>query len=80
MSKSIESRLEKIEKMLSIGKEERQFVFILRRSTDRPFIDSLGPIEQWETYKQATTGCNLVFFRADPQKEIEARKNQKAIE
>lgn len=91
MTKSIERRLERIEKALSIGKRPFVFMVITNRTPewgeegpirhwDKALIDSLGPIEGWETYKQAVeTAQDFVMFNPDPYKEIEARKNQKVI-
>lgn len=76
MTKSIENRLEKIEKALSIGKE--RLVVVIRTfqlDNDKPVEETLGPINEWITYKQAIdTGEDLVVFSPDPQKEIEARQ------
>jgi hypothetical protein len=86
MTKSIENRLEKIEKTLSIGKQPHVLIVITNgtpewgeegpvRHWDKALIDSLGPIEQWETYKRAIeTAQDFVMFLPDPYKEIEARK------
>ncbi len=73
--KTIGNRLAKIEQALSIGEERLCVRVTIRCLDDRPFIESLGPIEQWETYKQAEAkDPDFVVFRIDPQKEIEARK------
>ena len=91
MGKSIENRLERIEKTLSIGKRPYVFIVITNgtpewgeegppRRWDKALIDSLGPIKQWETYKRAVeTAQDFVMFIPDPYKEIEARQNQKVI-
>jgi hypothetical protein len=91
MTKSIENRLERIEKTLSIGKQPRVLVVITTgtsewgeegpsRRWDKALIYSLGPIEQWETYKRAVeTGRDFVLFVPNPYKEIETRENQKII-
>lgn len=76
MTKSIENRLEKIEKALSIGKKRSKLVIINYRFCNKKSAEEmLGPINQWETYKQATdTQKDSVFFEPNPQKEIEARQ------
>ncbi|MFA5252212.1 MAG: hypothetical protein WC454_06475 [Phycisphaerae bacterium] len=75
--KTIQNRLAKIEQALSIGEERLCVRITISRLDDSPFIESLGPIEQWETYKQAEAqdpDATIMVFRADPQLEIEARK------
>jgi hypothetical protein len=77
MTKSIENRLERIEKTLSIGEKQTLVILDFRRYGDKPAAETLGPIEQWETYKQVIAQNpdeQLIIFLADPQLEIEARK------
>jgi hypothetical protein len=79
MTKSIERRIEKIEKALSIGEKQTLVILDFRRYGDKPAADTLGPIEQWETYKQVIAQNpdeRAIVFRADPQLEIEARNRQ----
>ena len=46
---------------------------LIESAGDMP-IDRLGPINQWETYKQAMdTDKDIIMFSPDPQKELEAR-------
>ena len=77
MNKNIENRIKKIEQALSIGEKQAIVILNFRRYGDKPVADTLGPIEQWETYKRAIAegpDGDLIIFEADPQKEIEARK------
>jgi hypothetical protein len=79
-NKNIESRLRRIEDGLGMGeKAPNKAVVILSfsRYGDKSVTESLGPIEQWETYKQVIAQNpdeQLIVFRADSQLEIEARK------
>lgn len=72
----IEKRLEKIEQALSDRKKIIPVVLIEYGciGLNDMSMDRLGPIKQWETYKQAIdTDEDIIMFRPDPQKEIEVR-------
>ena len=77
MNKNVENRIKKIEQALSIGEKQALVILNFRHYGDKSVAESLGPIEQWETYKQTIAedpDKDLIIFEADPQKEIEARQ------
>ena len=75
--KTIERRVEKIEKSLSINQGEKSFrtVFLLSNAEELP-----EPIEEWMTYKEelAKQQPKPSIFFADSKKELEARRLLKA--
>jgi len=80
MAKNIESRIKRIENGLGMGdKAPKQPVVIIdfSRYGHKSVAESLGSINEWETYKQVIAqnpDAEIIVFRADPQLEIEARK------
>jgi hypothetical protein len=80
MARNIESRLRRIEEQLNLSKKIPKLTLIIMdyyRYGDKSIAESLGPIEQWITYKRAVAAYekgNLIIFTPDPQLEIEARK------
>jgi len=56
MNARIERRLKRIEDTLGVNEKERTKVVVVltfRHYGDISDVESLGPIQQWETYKQA---------------------------
>jgi hypothetical protein len=75
--KTIRNRIEKIEQSLSIGKEILRVWVILSCKSDEELRKQLGPVEQWESYKQVEAqypDAEILTFMADPQIELIARQ------
>jgi hypothetical protein len=81
MSKNIESLLRRIEERLGVNKKPPGRTCVIlsfaRFEKDKSVTESLGPIEQWESYKQYAElhkKKSLIAFPPDPQLELIARQ------
>jgi hypothetical protein len=86
---SIARRVEKLEKIISAGKERkiREYIFSLLKTHDlenwQELRDKLGPVENWLTYKeqlataredQADREFRVIMINLSVEKELQARE------
>ena len=85
---SIARRIEKLEKMISVGKEKkiREYIFTLLKAYDlenwQERRDKLGPVEKWHTYHeqlaiareaQADRVFRIIMINLSVEGELQAR-------
>jgi len=88
---SIARRIEKLEKVMSVGKERRICELIITKHEDSSSLDEqeqrdkLGPVKNWLTYQeqlataredQADNAIKLITINLSVKKELQAREFQ----
>ena len=86
---SIARRINKLEKMISVGKERgiHEYIFSLLKTHDfenwQELRDKLGPVKNWLTYQeqlatsredQADRVCRVIMINLSVERELQARE------
>jgi hypothetical protein len=86
---SIARRIEKLEKMISVGKEKkiREYIFTLLKAYDlenwQEQRDKLGPVENWHTYQDQLATARedqigrvfrIIMINLSVERELQARE------
>jgi hypothetical protein len=84
---SIARRIEKLEKILSVGKEIREYIFTLLKTHNlenwQEQLDKLGPVNNWHTYQeqlatareaQADRTFRIIMINLSVEGELQARE------